>query len=67
MTKDEFNDIIKLKKFEELLEKYSIALLNGERDKEEAYYNLIISQYILVATTPIKMALGNKGDRFGND
>ena len=60
MTNNEYNDVINLREFENLLERYSIALLNGNKEAEEMYYGKIIAQYIRASTTVIKRALGNE-------
>lgn len=60
MTNNEYNDVINLKEFENLLERYSVALLNGNKEAEEMYYGKIIAQYIRASTTVIKRALGNE-------
>lgn len=60
MTDNEYNDAINLKEFENLLERYSVALLNGDKEAEEMYYGKIVSQYISASATIIKRALGNE-------
>lgn len=65
MTDNEYNDVINLKEFENLLERYSVALLNGDKEAEEMYYGKVIAQYISASATVIKRTLGNEKSERG--